>query len=143
MTFQPTVDRLQTATLSVSATTGGSSNVLTLTGRRQTPAALTLTDGLTDLSMVPVGQTVSASYLLQNTGQTATDIAVAVMVADSFVLGAGTTCGTTLAGGASCQILVDFTPLAAATYSTTLTVTSAGAVAPPPITVMGTGIVAP
>jgi hypothetical protein len=140
VTFQPTTDATQMTSLGVSAATGGLSNVLALTGRRQTAPALVLTDQLTDLSMVPVGQTVSAGFLLQNTGESATDIMIAPIVADSFTLGAGTTCGTMLAGGSSCQISVDFTPLAASTYSTTLTVTSNGAVAPLPIMVMGTGI---
>ncbi|HET6149696.1 MAG TPA: choice-of-anchor D domain-containing protein [Polyangia bacterium] len=126
--FSPTADVARTASLGVGAATGGS-GALTLVGLGQTRATLTLTAGsgraTTDLGYVLVGDTATAAFALRNGGdQEASGISIGLTTAPGFSRGTGLAddCGASLVGGKTCQIRVLFTPLAAGSSSTTLSV---------------------
>jgi streptogramin lyase len=127
--FKPTTNLMRTASLGVSATTGGS-GALTLIGMGQAAAALTLTalsgQPTTNLGYVIVGDSATATFVLKNSGdQTASGIAVGLTAAPGFSRGTGLAddCGTSLAGpGKTCQIRVVFTPTAGGMATTTVSV---------------------
>jgi len=132
--FSPTDNVARTASLGVSAATGGSP-ALTLSGLGQMRAMLALTaqsgQQTTNLGFVLVGDTATAVFILGNSGtitdQAASGISIALTAASGFTRGTGQAddCGATLAGGKTCQIRVLFAPLVAGTSTTTLSVIAA------------------
>jgi len=96
-----------------------------LRGEVLSPAQLTLSeDPLYNYGVLPLGSRASQSFTLTNSGQ-----AAANAIVDGFGLsapfqflggvypGAGGDCNTSLAGGASCTIFVEFAPVVAANFS--------------------------
>jgi hypothetical protein len=91
---------------------------------------------------VAVGSTPTLTLTLSNTG-TATATAIAV---GTFPTGfsrptgtAGGTCGTTLAAGSTCTIIVRFAPTAGTTYSGSVAITGSVTVTGSPVSLSGTG----
>lgn len=134
--FHPTDHVMRTASLMVSAMTGGS-RALALTGRGLTPAMLTLTaqsgQPTTDLGYVLVGDSATATFVLKNNGdQTASGISVSLVGTPAGVFSRSTTmtgvdCGASLGGGTTCQVRVIFTPVAGGTATATVSVSGAAA----------------
>ena len=110
-----------------------------------TPANLTATPGSAAFGSITVGSSSAAQAItIRNTGTTgATGMAFTNSNSARFAI-SGQSCGTTLAGGATCGFNLTYTPSAVAADSGTLTVAYAGgalamgltgagvAVAPPP-----------
>jgi hypothetical protein len=120
----------------------------------QPPAfpVLTLTSSPYNYGSVVVGTTATNTFTLTNSGGVgATGIAVSVTstTAGIFVrpgTGGGTCTGTTLAAGASCTIIVTFTPASAIAYTNggtiTVTATTPASVGGSPDLLSGTGVAA-
>lgn len=86
---------------------GGNTLVISVTGVSGPPESLTITPTAVDLGDVAVGTTVSASITLTASGPL-TGLTFGVRGAD-LDLAPATDCQATLAGGASCGIVADFT----------------------------------
>lgn len=120
--FAPTANQGYAGSLSVSTGAGTLTSNLSGTGTR---AVLSLTPAsMPAFGNVQVGQTADSSTLtLTNSGNaTATSLALTPGTAYSVI---GSTCGTTLAAGASCTFSLRFAPAAVQAYTTGLTVAAA------------------
>src|SRR6266852_2926104 len=82
------------------------------------------------------GTTPSQQISLANTGSATLNITSIVPSGDF----AATTCGSSLAGGASCTISVTFTPTAAGVRTGTITITDGVASSPQKVTLTGNGV---
>src|SRR5229473_2058258 len=82
------------------------------------------------------GTTPSQQISLANTGSLTLNITSIVPSGDFAV----TTCGSSLAGGASCTISVTFTPTAAGVRTGTITITDSVASSPQKVTLTGNGV---
>jgi Abnormal spindle-like microcephaly-assoc'd, ASPM-SPD-2-Hydin/NHL repeat len=126
--FKPTAVGAQTATFSVADDAGTQSATLTGTGAQTTAAQATLTPGTGSFAATTVGTTSAATtFTLTNAGNAAlsiTSFGLSGANSSSFQQGAST-CGSSLAAGASCTIAVIFAPSSAGTFSATLSVTDA------------------
>ena len=102
---------------SIAASAGTAPNAAATRG---TLPAVTL--GAPSFAATQIGQRIDATATLSNTGGVAINMTVPTAVAVSSASGsefgfAGTTCGATLAAGASCTVSVSFTPTAAGARS--------------------------
>ena len=141
VTFQPTLNAASTATVSIAYNDGttGETAQRALTGAGTTQAVLQVTDYTSGddggggqyqpfdfgTSGIPVDHT----FYVTNVGaQSATSMTGAAQTTPTFQIkgttfpGTGGTCGTSLAAGASCTVVVTFTPGASATNLGTLSV---------------------
>lgn len=112
---------------SIATSAGSGANASATSGNGQTQFA-TLTTSLT-FGSVTVGATSTLSATLTNTGVAPVSVAVpsAASVSGAGFSFSATTCGTSLAVGASCAVTVQFAPNAVSNYSGTLSVaTGAG-----------------
>jgi hypothetical protein len=78
--------------------------------------------------------------LTNNTGVTVTGVAISFTGANAGDFSKTTSCGTTLASSASCQIFVTFTPTAAGSRTATLSVSDSDASSPQTSSLSGTAI---
>lgn len=136
----------QRATLTASATPGGSS-AITLTASAGNPAKVTLagpSGSPADFGSVTLGQSSTLVFSVGNTGDVATgtpSIAVSGANAADFSI-AGNECTAAVGPGESCTVSVTFTPSQSAMETATLTATaSPGGSAAAPI--QGTGVAPP
>jgi len=83
------------------------------------------------------GTTLSQQIFLANTGSLTLNITSIVPSGD---FAATNTCGSSLAGGASCTISVTFTPTAAGARTGTITITDSVASSPQKVTLTGNGV---
>jgi len=141
--FHPTTSGGQSAELTItsSATVVGSPVALEGTGfiptASVTPTSLAFGNWATGLTSP--GQAVT----ITNTGTSTLTGGTFTTAAPFHVIGTGTTCGGTLAVGASCTVAVDFAPTAAVASNGTLAVAYTGAtVTPPTVALTGTGVAA-
>ena len=145
--FKPTAAGALAASLSIADNATGSPQTVALTGTGAAAAAPILTLAPASIAF-PATVTASTSaaqvVTVSNTGTAAatiSSIAFGGTNATSFVeIG---TCGTSLAAGSSCSIVVAFKPASAAALSGTLTVTDNAAGSPQSIALTGTGTAAP
>jgi hypothetical protein len=110
--FAPTAGGGQSASLDASSTPGGTASAA-LTGTGQTPADLDLTPSSYDFGNVLQGSTSNGKqFTLSNSGQQSASIStIGFSGPDAARYQVVTnTCGSTLAGGASCQIVGTFKP---------------------------------
>lgn len=145
MTFVPVVAGAQSATLTVSASPGGSATA-TLSGTGLTPATLSYV-GASPLNFgnFPVLGGASASQIvrIQNTGQSATGVISTALTGPDvpdFQIVNNRCTGTPLGVGAFCEITLVFDPVATGTRSADLIVSAnpGGSVR---ITLLGTGTI--
>ena len=139
VTFMPTAMGTRTGALTVStnATTAIPAVILSGTG---TVIQGTLTGGA-DFGSIPLTTSSQAqSYVLSNTGN---DTLTITGIATTGDFSKTTSCGTTLAAGATCSITVTFMPTALGARTGTLAVTSNAKTAIAPTALTGTGIAAP
>jgi N-acetylneuraminic acid mutarotase len=146
VTFTPPTAGTFNATLSIADNAGNSPQSVPLSGSGTatqelasiTPSFLAFADQPVNTASGPVTVT------LANIGSTAlTGISSAITGAgaSAFAMQAST-CGTSLAAGASCSISVTFTPSSTATFNATLTVTDDATNSPQAMSLSGAGIAA-
>lgn len=83
---------------------------------------LTLSSSSITMPSTPVGQATNASIIVQNTGSASLALTYIPTSGSSFA--STTSCGSSLAAGQSCSVLVSFTPTATGSFSGSLTVNS-------------------
>jgi hypothetical protein len=124
ITFRPTIAASRNASLTVSGA-GLVPVVINLGGTGLTPASLSLSPlGDVPFGDVATNSSQSLSFGVTNTGQdTARNLSVALtgVTGTQFIVQSNG-CGSTLAGGASCDVVVLFTPGTQGSKSATLTV---------------------
>ena len=125
LTFTPTTAGSRTATLTFTDNATNSPQTVSVTGTGTAPLA-----GLSPTSFTFPNQPAATgsspeSFTLSNTGTATLTIAsIGFTGTNSGDFSQNTTCGTTLAAGATCTIAVSFTPDAAGSRSGTLVVTA-------------------
>ena len=147
LTFKPSTAGSKAASLNVSATSGGVAPA-SLSGTAETPATLTLTAVVPNsvaFGNVTVGSSSTMSYRVSNTGQQTSSPVSTVLMGVDFALQTGSAgdCinGTSsLAGGASCNLRVRFTPTSNLARSATLSVSATAGGAPPALMLTGAGL---
>ncbi len=133
--FAPTTTGAATGTIAISYTGFGSPLSVSLTGTGIAPLALNPTSQA--FGNVALGTTsATRAFVLTNRGTTAQPLTITL--ASPFTQ--TNTCGSSLAGGASCTINVAFAPTTAAAVSGTVSVTYPGLATPVTGAVTGTGI---
>jgi hypothetical protein len=137
--FTPSAVGGASASLVISSTTAGVKAVaVTLNGAGQTPAGLNVSPAQLLFPVVALGQSSQPlTVTLTNTGGlTANSLTLTATPPFSLL---PNTCGSTLAGGASCSAGVVFTPPLSGTYSGTLTIASPSLTASAVVPLSGTG----
>jgi hypothetical protein len=136
VTFSPTVSGTRTGTLAINLSSGVQNVPLTGTSAvGNSPGALSLSTATLTFSGYTIGDNPSKEVRVSNTGGAAVGIGSVAIAGDpSFT--DKTTCGTSLAAGASCTITVTFKPTAYGTFTSTVTLTEASG-AQHPIAVTG------
>lgn len=143
--FKPTTAGSQSATLTLQSNASNGAQSLALTGTGQTAAApvLALSPTTQDLGSVTLSQSSALTRLTLTNSGTANASVTGVTVAAPFSAPASVVagdCGTapfTLAAGASCKLVVQFTPTAVGAASGTVSVTGTNVSAQAALT--GTG----
>ena len=144
--FKPAVAGALTASLSIADNATGSPQPVALKGTGVTAPAVTLSPTSLTFASTVVGSTTAAQLVtVKNTGSatlTLTSETITGTNASSFVKPT-TTCGTSLAIGATCTVSVEFKPTAAGALTATLSIADNAAGSPQAITLKGTGETAP
>jgi len=139
--FTPAATGALTAAVTITDNASGSPQSITLSGTGLTPPAVSLSANSLTFAGEPVGVTsASQSVTLTNTGTgplAITSIAVTGADASSFVF--ANSCGTSVAGGASCTIHGHFTPAATGALTAAVTITDNASGSPQSIALSGTG----
>jgi hypothetical protein len=140
--FTPKTTASESAALNIADSDTTSPQVVSLSGTGVTaPAAvfltpLTLDFGSQAINTTSAGKTVT---LTNNSTSTVSNIAITIGGSSPTSFAQTTTCGTTLAAGATCPITVTFTPTAAAAASATLNVADSDASSPQIAVLTGVG----
>jgi uncharacterized protein (TIGR03437 family) len=138
VTFTPHWTGPRTASLKITDSANGSPHMVSLTGTgivKFTFSSASLTFPSTPLGTSSAAQTVTVT----NPTAAATSIGIAVTGNNSGDFTQESTCGTSLAVGASCIITVTFTPAVAGTRSATLSITGGDPASPQTVALSGTG----
>jgi len=140
--FRPTISGASSASLSVSATPGGTVSAA-LSGSAPTPALLEFRPPPADFGSAAIGTPLTQTVTLFNSGGTASS-AIALQVAGTnaseFTITPGSACqGASLQPAMTCSLQVVFTPTAVGTRSASLSASAtSGGTAAAPLT--GTGL---
>lgn len=128
VTFTPTAGGARTGSLAIPLSTGAQTVALTGTGSNGSiPGALTLSPASLVFNGYTIGDNPSQSVTVTNSSGASAGIA-GVAMSGAASLTQRTTCGASLAAGATCTITVTFQPTAYGTFTGTLTLTeSSGA----------------
>ncbi len=139
--FKPAGAGTLTATLNVTDNATGSPQKVTLTGTGAAKPTVTLTPATLAFAATTVGATsTSKAVTLKNAGTSTLNItSIAVTGTNAASFQQLNTCGTTLAGSASCTILVDFKPTATGALTASLVVTDNSTGSPHSVALSGTG----
>jgi hypothetical protein len=140
--FTPSTNASESAALSIADSDPTSPQTVALTGTGTTaPATVFLTPTTVNFGNQAINSTSPAKIvtLTNNSAAGLTGIKISIGGASPASFAQTTTCGTTLAVGASCMISVTFTPTAAATATATLGVADSDASSPQTATLSGTG----
>ncbi|HEV2214804.1 MAG TPA: choice-of-anchor D domain-containing protein, partial [Terracidiphilus sp.] len=136
--FTPTANGTSTGALTVSSTSYTTANVA-LTGVGGLAGAVQVLPGSLTFVVTGVGQTSAVQTVtVTNTSAAATLTDLALSVSAGFTL-SGSTCGTTLAPGASCTAGVAFAPAKTGAQTGTLTVASSALAQSVQVPLSGTG----
>ena len=120
--FSPTVIGNSSGTLAANSATTAA--VVTLTGAGLTPASLTLTPQTLAFSSILIGSTTAAQTVTATNTGGASLSGMTLSITGDYVINSST-CGSTLAGGASCTVAVSFTPTQSGSRAGTLSIASA------------------
>jgi trimeric autotransporter adhesin len=146
VTFTPGSVASFAATVSVADNATGSPQTATLSGSGTAPAVpvVALSPSTISFGNEVTGGTASAQTVtLSNTGNAALTISgITIGGTNATDFAETTTCGESLAAGASCTIAVTFTPGSAASFSATISVADSAAGSPQITSLSGTGIAA-
>jgi len=141
--FKPTAAGALTGSLSVVDSATGSPQTVALTGTGVAPLTVSLSPTSLAFASTTVGSTTAAQVVtVKNTGTgtvTLTSETITGTNATSFLKSA-TTCGTTLAAGASCTVSVEFKPAAAGALTGSLSVADNATGSPQAVALTGTGV---
>ncbi len=147
VTFTPASAANFAATVSVADNATGSPQTASLSGSGTAPAVPIATLSPTTESFGNVVSSVTSSaqtLTLSNTGNATLNISgITIGGANASDFADTTTCGETLAAGASCTIAVTFTPTSVASFTATVSVADNAAGSPQTASLSGTGIAAP
>jgi Abnormal spindle-like microcephaly-assoc'd, ASPM-SPD-2-Hydin/Beta-propeller repeat len=139
VTFTPSTEAAETATLQIADSDPSSPQAVALTGTGASPVSVSPTS----LSFVSQTQNTTSSaqtVTLTNAGSSALAITgIAFGGANASDFAQTNTCGSSLAGGKNCTISVTFTPATTSSESATLQVNDSDATSPQSITLSGTG----
>jgi len=145
--FKPAAAGALTASLSVADNATGTPQTVALSGTG-TAATATVTLSPTSLTFASTneGSTTAAQLVtVKNSGTAALTLTSETITgtnATSFVKSA-TTCGTSLAAGASCTVSVEFKPLAAGALTASLSIADSATGSPQAVAMTGTGVAVP
>ncbi len=136
VTFSPATMGSQSATLSVTDDANNSPQSIALTGTGIT--AVTLSTSSLNFGNVVIHTTSAAPAVTLTNNQSVplTNISISAVAPFSET----NTCGTSIAAGASCRIMISFTPTALGIVSGSVTITDSAANSPQSISVKGRGI---
>jgi Abnormal spindle-like microcephaly-assoc'd, ASPM-SPD-2-Hydin len=138
VTFTPTVAGTRQGTLTITDNAPGGPQTVSLTGTGLIPqvslSAANLSFGGQAVGTTSSSQTVT----LSNTGSAPLAISSIAVNGDFAQINS---CGTTLAAGANCSMVVTFTPTATGTRQGALTVTDNASGSPQTVSLSGTGLV--
>jgi hypothetical protein len=139
--FAPSIGGARSGALNISSTSPGTQPItLQLSGTGEAPGSLTGNPSNLLFGSLPVGQSSAAqSAIVENSGQVTAN-GLAFRLTGDYAL-QSSTCGTTLAGGASCTLFVVFSPTATGDRTGTLSVSSTtSGVGPAVIVLDGQGV---
>jgi hypothetical protein len=139
VTFTPTATGAAAGTLMFTDSAGTSPQTVSLSGTGSgSSSPVTVSASSLNLGTVTVGNT-SAAVTVTLTNRQSTALAITgVGISGPFAI-SGNTCGTSLAGGASCTVGVTFTPTATGAVAGTLTFTDNASNSPQKVSLSGTG----
>jgi sugar lactone lactonase YvrE len=147
VTFSPTSTGTSQAILSVTDNANGSPQSSTISGNGTAAAApaATLTPANLDFGSVETGtKSTAQNATLTNTGNAALAISgITLTGTNSSAFTTTTTCGSSLAAGASCTVSVIFDPTVAATDTASLSVSDNAAGSPQTTSLTGIGTAPP
>ena len=139
--FSPTLSGSYTGTLTVASSSLASSAVVALSGTGGVPGAVQFQPSFVTFAQTGVGVTSSASTVTITNPDSVTNLSnltITAAPAAEFKV-ASTTCGATLAAGASCIVGVTFTPASAGARSGVLAVSDSALTAGSTLALTGTG----
>ena len=137
--FSPSAAGSRIGTVTITDNAGGSPQTVTLSGTGTAPL-VTLTPVSLIFGNQPVGtSSTPQTVTLSNSGSAALSI---IGIASSGDFSEINTCGTSVAAGASCSIVVTFTPTATRGRTGAITVSDNAAGSPQTVTLSGTGALA-
>jgi hypothetical protein len=138
VTFTPMAAGVRTASLSVSDNGGGSPQTVALSG---TGTVVELSASSLNFGNVTVGNTSAPqTVILTNVGSTTLNISkINVTGTDHGDFSVSNTCGKNLGAGASCNIIVRFSPTKIGTRTADVSITDNGGGSPQKIKLSGTG----
>jgi len=134
--FNPT--SVGTFDASVTLTTNGGYNpVIALSGTSEADAKVSVSS--IAFGTITHGTTKTTDFTITNLGSNSMSLSTAFSGsgAAAYKIGSGNTCGTSIAGGATCTFPVEFAPTATGTFDATLTLTTNGG-SDPTVTLTGT-----
>ena len=139
VTFTPTVVGARTGTLSLATNASGSPQSLALTGAGGVSGS-TLSSGALAFGSVNLGSSSAAQTLTISNGGTAPLALSGTSLAAGDFSQVSTTCTASVAVGASCQVVLLFTPTATGPRTSTLTIKSNVTASPQTVALSGTGL---
>ncbi len=137
VTFTPSVGGAITGTLSISDSAPDSPQVVALTGTGALP--LTIAPASLAFGTVASGTTSAAKTVAITNNQSSTATLGISASGDYAVSPSGTTCGTSLASKAKCNVAVTFAPQSAGAVSGAVTITDGTTFSPQLVALTGTG----
>jgi hypothetical protein len=137
VTFTPTQAGARTGSLTITDQAANSPQTVTLKGTGAAPTVkITVTPASLSFPATTVGKTSAGKPVtIKNAGTGSTTLSLGT----TGDFAQSSTCGTTLAAGASCKATVTFTPTQTGTRTGTLTVTDQASNSPQSVTLTGTG----
>ncbi|HXJ91860.1 MAG TPA: choice-of-anchor D domain-containing protein [Terriglobia bacterium] len=138
VTFTPATTGSMSATLTITDNAGTGSQTVNLSGNGKTAVSLSRSS-ITFVSR-KVGTTSSTQTItLTNLGNKLTLKSITITGTNPGDFAQTNTCGTSVAGGASCTINVTFTPTATGTRSASVTLSDSDPTSPQNVSLSGTG----
>lgn len=119
--FAPPAPGLHAGTLAIARGDAQPGTDITLGGRGLLPAAIAFSPTALAFGEVALAATPRATLTASNDGEADLALGTASLDAGGFAIAADACSGATLAGGASCEIAIDFVAATAGDYAATLT----------------------
>ena len=138
VTFSPTVTGTTNGTLTFTDDAPGSPQTVSLSGSGTTAAQVTVSPSALSLGTVTVGKTSAAGAVTLTNHQSGALSFTSIAASSGFAV-ASNTCGTSLAGGASCTVGVTFSPTSTGAATGTLTFKDNAGNSPQTVSLSGTG----